>query len=258
MRARAKRKAVWLLGLAAGALAATSCGSRVVLTDLDALEAQRCAIVLRSAGLQVDVEQDEGGSGQTRRLALHGDEADYRSALQVLEEHGLPHRAVAGLGAESSSLIPSPTEERARYTKGLSNEIEAMLESIDGVVATQVIVSLPERRPLATTSTDEASASAVVSFRGPSAPVTDEEVRAVVVRAVGASLAPERVTVVLKPVVRDVAERPIVRYERDRATEIAFLASVVGLCAIEAVTVWLLRSRRLARTVKEASDERDS
>ncbi len=234
-----------LITLALAGVAATlgGCSQRLVATDLDASEAQRCAIVLRAAGLDVLVDRDESAGERRQRLAVRGDDADYRTALQLLEERGLPRRAVDGFATESSSIIPSPTEERARYIKGLSGEIAGMLEGIDGVVSADVLVSLPERRPLSP-SPDEASASAVVAHVGDASPVSADEVRAIVVRGVGASLSPERVAVVLKPVVRPGASKPVVRYERDRVTEIGFLAAVCALAAAETITVWLMRARR--------------
>jgi type III secretion protein J len=246
---RPSHPAVALLGAAVGTGA---CGQRTLATDLEPAEAQRCAIVLRAAGLDVAVERDAGGSGDRQQLAVRGDEADYRSALEVLEEHSLPHRRVAGFSADGSSLVPSPTEERARFIKGLSGEIERMLESIDGVVSAEVLVSLPERRPL-TPVTDEASASAVVAHTGDTPPVDADEVRSIVVRAAGSSLSADHVAVVLKPVARQGATRPVVRYERDRATEAGFLVAVAGLSTALAAAVWRLRAIRVSNA--KVSDE---
>jgi type III secretion protein J len=229
----------------AASLCLSSCSQRVVATDLDSSEAQRCAIVLRAEGLDVAIDRDDAAGDGRARVTVRGDEADYRTALAVLEAHSLPRRLVAGFSTETQSLIPSPSEERARYIKGLSGEIERMLESIDGVISAEVLVSVPERRPLSP-SVEEASASAVVAHSGESSPVTADEVRAIVVRAAGSSLTPERVTVVLKPVARSGTAKPIVRYERDRVTEVGFLAAVMALAAAEGVTVWMLRSRRRA------------
>jgi type III secretion protein J len=232
------------IAIAAFAIVTAGCGAHVVVADLDAREAQRCGIVLRANGVDAVVERDETAGEGRHRIAVHGDGADYRTALQLLEEHDLPRRRVAGLDAETASLIPSPVEERARYIRGLSEEIEAMLESVDGVVAAEVLVSLPERRPLAKPSDDPSSASTVIAYAGETSPVTADEIRAVVVRGVGAALESDRVTVILKPVVRPNAGRPVVRYERDRATEAAFAVAVVALVAAEAATVWRLRAAR--------------
>jgi type III secretion protein J len=236
------------------ALAASGCTSRVALANLDASEAERCGVVLRAAGLDASVERDDAGGEGRHRVAVRGDEASYRSALQLLAEHGLPRRRIEGLET-SASLIPSPTEERARYIRGLSDEIEGLLESVDGVVAADVLVSIPERRPLAQQSDERASASAVVAHAGDESPLSADEIRDVVVRAVGGTLARESVAVLLKPVVRPTSSVPVIRYERDRLTEAAFLATVCALVAVEAVTVWLLRAARRAAQATEKTDE---
>ena len=236
-----------------------ACGSRTVVTDLEPAEAQRCAVVLRSAGLDASVERDDGAGESSRRLTVHGDDADYRSALQLLEEHNLPHRRPAGFADESSSLIPTATEERARFIKGLSGEIEAMLESIDGVVAAEAVVSVPERRPLIGAATEPASASVVVSHADATSPITADEVRALVVQAVGSALTPERVTVLLKPIVRSRSAAPIVRYQRDRTVELAFLGCMACLGTVVLVTLHLLRNARArVRTLEDDCDDRSA
>jgi type III secretion protein J len=241
-RTRARRAKA---GIALAALiAATSCSTRTLVEGLPADEAQRCVVVLKAAGIDAAAERDASGAQGTFLLTVRGDDAAYRSALQLLDEHGLPRLRREGFGAQSDGLIPSPSEERARYIKGLSSEIEGLIESIDGVVEADVLVSLPERRPLAAPGAEAASASAVVSHAGEESPVSEAEVRAIVVRAVGTAIAEDGVAVLLKPVVRGNQGPPIVRYERDRATELGFLAAVAALAALQAATVWRLRAQR--------------
>jgi len=248
---RARRRLASLVAIAAS-LAAGGCGSRVLVADLDRGEARRCVVALRAAGLDVDLESGDAGAGAS--VTLRGDSADYRTALQVLDEHNLPRREAQGFTTEPSSLIPSASDERAKYIKGLSGEIERMIESIDGVASADALVSLPERRPLAPAAEEQASASIVVAYVGETSPVGEDEVRSVVVRSVGTAIAPERVSVILKPVVRAGSGRPIVKYERDRPTEYAFLAAVVTLSALEAATVWVMRAKR-REAAREARDD---
>ena len=243
MTMHATSRIAFALVLAAAAAAAAGCADRTLVEGLSREEAQRCAIVLRASGLDASVEE-ASGAGE-HRVSVSGDDADLRTALQKLEEHGLPRRTPPGFSTGSSGLMASPSEERARYIKGLSGEIEGLLESIDGIVAAEVLVSLPERRPLVTTSDEVASASAVISHTGDASPVSEDEVRAIVVRAVGSTIVPERVTVLLKPVVRAAAAKPVIRYERDRIIEAGFVIAVGVLGALHAVTVWRMRSLRL-------------
>jgi type III secretion protein J len=233
-------------------LVAAACGRSVVVTDLAPEEAQRCAVVLKAEGLDAVVGPDDGGDGARRQVTIGGDSAALRGAIEMLEAHGLPRRTAAGFVVESSSLIPTASEERARYLKGLSGEIETLLECVDGVESAEALVSLPERRPLAQVgagaSSGEATASVVISHMGDTSPVTEPEVRAVVVRAVGAAMTPESVSVLMKPIVRRRPPSSTVRVERDGVTEAGFVLSTCVLAAAQALTVWRMRAlRRSAR-----------
>jgi type III secretion protein J len=247
------RRVCRTVALALAAAASGGCGEHALVTGLAREEAQRCAVVLRANGVDASVEEAAGGHGEYT-VDVRGDDADYRTALRVLEAHGLPRRSPAGFSTASPNLIPSPAEERARFIKGLSGEIEGLLESIDGIVSAEVLVSVPERRPLAGASGEAATASAVIGHTGASSPITEDEARDVIVRAAGPNLEPSRVAIVLKPLVRADAP-PVVRYERDRLVEAGFAAAVGLLAVLQALTVWRMRAARLrAATEREGHD----
>lgn len=229
------------IAIAIALLPLGGCARRAVLEKLPRREANRCLVVLQAAGLDATID----GTGAEAGITVGGDEVAYRSALQVLEDHGLPRREPAGFEASGASLIPSPSEERARYIKGLSGEIEALLESVDGIVTAEALVSLPERKPLST-PTEPASASVVLSFAGSTSPIADQEVRDVVVRSIGTDISGDRVSVLLKPVVRPDAPQPLIRYERDRVLDVSFVACVALLAALQGVSIWRLRRARRA------------
>lgn len=73
--------------------------------------------------------------------------ADIGRAVRTLEAVGLPRVARATLGDtfRKEGVISTPLEERARYIYALSQELEATLSNIDGVIVARVHVVLPER-----------------------------------------------------------------------------------------------------------------
>jgi type III secretion protein J len=72
---------------------------------------------------------------------------DIGRAVRTLEAVGLPRVARTTLGDtfRKEGVISTPLEERARYIYALSQELEATLSNIDGVIVARVHVVLPER-----------------------------------------------------------------------------------------------------------------
>ncbi|MEG0241943.1 MAG: type III secretion inner membrane ring lipoprotein SctJ [Pseudomonas sp.] len=73
--------------------------------------------------------------------------ADISRAVRTLDAVGLPKMARATMGDtfRKEGVISTPLEERARYIYALSQELEATLSNIDGVIVARVHVVLPER-----------------------------------------------------------------------------------------------------------------
>ncbi|MEO4017654.1 type III secretion system inner membrane ring lipoprotein SctJ [Pseudomonas rossensis] len=72
---------------------------------------------------------------------------DVNRAVRILDAAGLPKKSRTSLGEifKKEGVISTPLEERARYIYALSQELEATLSQIDGVVVARVHVVLPER-----------------------------------------------------------------------------------------------------------------
>ncbi|NWB53564.1 type III secretion system inner membrane ring lipoprotein SctJ [Pseudomonas sp. F8002] len=72
---------------------------------------------------------------------------DISRAVRTLEAAGLPKVGRSTLGDifRKEGVISTPLEERARYIYALSQELEATLSNIDGVIVARVHVVLPER-----------------------------------------------------------------------------------------------------------------
>lgn len=73
--------------------------------------------------------------------------ADIGRAVRTLEAVGLPRvsRTTLGDTFRKEGVISTPLEERARYIYALSQELEATLSNIDGIIIARVHVVLPER-----------------------------------------------------------------------------------------------------------------
>lgn len=73
--------------------------------------------------------------------------SDINRAVRILDAAGLPRHSRTSLGEifKKEGVISTPLEERARYIYALSQELEATLSQIDGVIVARVHVVLPER-----------------------------------------------------------------------------------------------------------------
>ena len=105
------------------------------------------------------------------RIARH----DAGKALDLLRSLGLPRDRRHGFAEVygQPSLIPTPSEERARYLEALGGEIERTLETADGVVSARVHLVLEETDPLAVEAKPRTAARAAVllKVRGGHAPL---------------------------------------------------------------------------------------
>src|SRR6266545_1828008 len=148
-RARA-RLLVVVLGVAA--MFGPGCTTNI-LHGIDERSANEATSALERAGIGAEKLTDEGGgagagaASYTVRVA----HADGSRAVDLLRALGLPHDRSRGLAETygQPSLIPTPSEERARYLDALAGEVERTLESADGVIDARVHLVLEESDPLA-------------------------------------------------------------------------------------------------------------
>jgi len=147
--------------------------------DLDEHQANQMLVALNEAGIAGDkIREGRGKDGWTVRVPR----GDAQAAFKRLAELELPRNEPAGLEAvyAEPSLIPTPTEERARYLAALGGELSRTLEAIDGVIDARVHVVQPAQHPLARAEQPaEPRASALIKYRpGPDGqpPCTQVEV----------------------------------------------------------------------------------
>lgn len=177
--------AAWVL--AAVLATATAACSTDILHGLDERSANDATAALERAGIGAEKVADEGassGASYTIRVA-HGDGT---RAVDLLRALGLPHEKRRGFTETygQPSLIPTPSEERARYLDATAGEIERTLETVDGVVSARVHLVLEETDPLAVDSkpTSAARAAVLLKARPGATPIAVADVQKLVAGSV--------------------------------------------------------------------------
>ena len=120
----------------------TGCGESVELhRQLSEQEANE--VIAELADKQIRAQKIPAKDGVVVRVRAN----DISRAVRTLEAVGLPKVARSTLGDifRKEGVISTPLEERARYIYALSQELEATLSNIDGVIVARVHVVLPER-----------------------------------------------------------------------------------------------------------------
>ncbi|AMW85844.1 Type III secretion bridge between inner and outermembrane lipoprotein (YscJ,HrcJ,EscJ, PscJ) [Pseudomonas yamanorum] len=120
----------------------SGCGERVELhRQLSEQEANE--VIAELADKHIRAQKIPAKDGVVVRVNA----TDISRAVRTLEAVGLPRVARTTLGDtfRKEGVISTPLEERARYIYALSQELEATLSNIDGVIVTRVHVVLPER-----------------------------------------------------------------------------------------------------------------
>jgi len=172
----------------AAAVMAGACTTNI-LHGIDERSANEATAALERAGIGAEKLADEGaaagsGAAYTIRVA----HADGTRAVDLLRALGLPHDRRRGFAETygQPSLIPTPSEERARYVDALAGEIERTLESADGVISARVHLVLEETDPLAADAKprNAARAAVLLKARPGTAPFNEADVQKLVAGSV--------------------------------------------------------------------------
>ena len=133
-------------------------------------------------------------------------ESASENALRILVRNKLPKTRSQGLAqvypAGSGGLIPTQTEEKAKFLMAIQGEIEMKLKSFPGVVQAHVSVVTPAKDVIRDVAEAPSPATASVALvynlrENGETPITMVEVQTLVAAAVE-DLKPEQVQVVLK------------------------------------------------------------
>ncbi len=265
---RNDKRGVILLGmLITWALVGLGCQTRVQ-HGLVEREANRMVAALRQAGVEAQKVKEKGRGS---KFAVEVPRGQLTRAIGVLLANDLPRRQKPGFAEVfgKPSLVPTATEQRARYLHALSGELTRTLESAGGVLEARVHVVLPERHPLALREKPQAKPRAAVFLRvrGGKAPITVEEVRRLVSGSVQ-ELDPGRVAVVIRraqaaPKIgagRALAHVGPVSVTTDSklTLQAIFGVGLLLILGLSGLLVLLgLKQGRLRRQIEEAASEED-
>lgn len=235
----------WLWVCALAACEAT------VATGLPESEANDVVVALHAQGIGAAKEAVEGGDGF--RVVVSPDEV--APALEILRAEALPRENAPGLGEVfgEGGLVPTATEERARYVAALGGELSRSIESMEGVLEARVHVALPDQRRVALDEQQPTPrASVLIRHRGARPAYDEDAVRALVSGAVQ-QLEPQQVAVVGVPAGPAPERReanlvrvgPLTVTRGSSLTLKAILGGALGLnVVLAAALVWVWRRRR--------------
>ncbi|WP_299731972.1 type III secretion system inner membrane ring lipoprotein SctJ [uncultured Endozoicomonas sp.] len=137
-------------------------GCKVELySGLDEKEGNQMLAILMDNGISSDKLIDKD-----KVVTLLVDGEDVSRSIRVLNNYGYPKEKYSSIGDifPKDGLISSPTEERARYTYSMSQELSSTLSMIDGVVVARVHVVLPQEQDSLTDVTYPSSASVFIKY----------------------------------------------------------------------------------------------
>lgn len=176
-----------------GNLSETEANGVLVVLDSQKIPASKTAVIAKT-----------GNKAPTFSIQVKTTKAP--EALRILVDNRLPRSRSAGLGevypSDSSSLIPSQSEEKAKFLRAMQGEVENMLKVLPGVVEARVVVVVPDQNVVRDLSSKQpkATASVAVVFNPIDSkgtpPVKAEEIKFLVSSAVE-DLSPSQVTVVM-------------------------------------------------------------
>jgi type III secretion protein J len=223
-----------------------------VLHGLDEQSANEALATLERAGIGAEKASEEGG--KTAAFSLRVVRGDAARALDILRAHGLPRERRHGFAEVygQASLIPTASEERARYLEATAGEIERTLETAEGIVGARVHLVLEEIDPLSLEGRPRGGARAAVLIKAAEGrtPLAETDIKNLVAGSVP-GLDPSAVAVVVTAAPRSAegtlgplaSVGPLRVTPSSRTLLIAMLAIGLGLIGVLA-TLLLMSLRR--------------
>ena len=175
---------------------------------LNEKDANEIRVVLSQQGIPSEKRHEEGGDKPTWAILVPKGEVNRATELLVANHLPPDHQPGLSQTYATPSMVPTATEEKARYIGALQGELAQTLESVDGVLSARVNVNIPESSDLEDRQKRPTpSASVVITYRRTKnaqgqledkPPVSEDKIKALVARAIP-DLTPASVEVALTP-----------------------------------------------------------
>ena len=108
-------------------------------------ERQANRIITLFAANKIEATKLADTSGREVKWTIIVSKSDVANAIALLQKHNLPRDPEKGLEAvySQTGMIPTATEEKAKYLMALSGEVNNTLRQIDGVLDARVHLVIP-------------------------------------------------------------------------------------------------------------------
>lgn len=200
-----RRQAPALLALPLWMAFLTACGSPVELVHgLTEFEANQVLVVMNRQGIPAKKAVEEGRI-VTWKVVVNDSDADRGLALLVLNK--LPKQRSQGLAevypAGGGGLIPTKSEEKARFLMALQGEIERKLTVVPGVLQAHVSIVQPDKDIIRDLDKEPPPSTASVAIvyaplKDGTPPFTEKQMKSLVATSVE-DLKPDNVEVLMRP-----------------------------------------------------------
>ena len=226
----------------------------VVRSELSEAQANQIVVALDSAAIAGRKVAASGAQARSYRVEVAANELN--AALRVLERQGLP-AAEAPSTAEllqSSGLVATPEEERARLSAASAGELARSLERLEGVASARVHLVLPSRAGPLDAPAGRPQAAVLLVRRSARTAVDERAVRELVAAAVS-GLEPSAVTIVQTQEPAAIAETAVsavrvgpfsVRRESAPLLRGVLTGGLLLHLALAAALIWSVRRKRSA------------
>ncbi|WP_461211049.1 type III secretion system inner membrane ring lipoprotein SctJ [Desulfocurvus sp. DL9XJH121] len=214
------RRILRLLSLLLIVLLLTGCMQNLY-EGLQEREANEVLSALLKRGILAD-KQSEGKGLFTVRV----DQAQVVNSLEILRRQGLPKDSFDNLGSmfPKEGMMSSPTEETARMSFALAQELADTCSQIDGVLTARVHVVLQEQDPVTEALTPASAATFIRFMPGSSVEQYVPHIRKLMANSVP-NLKYDNASVFLYPAAETIIMPPPPEYRRLMGVDIAPYAS---------------------------------